>query len=45
MKNFLKNYAFILCMLVGIVAGCITGAVWPGATALEPLGTVFITCT
>ena len=42
MKNFLKNYAFILCMLVGIVAGCITGAVWPGATALEPLGTVFI---
>ena len=42
MKNFLKNYAFILFMLVGIVAGCITGAVWPGATALEPLGTVFI---
>ena len=42
MKNFLKNYAFILCMLVGIVAGCITGAVWPGATCLEPLGTVFI---
>ena len=42
MKKFLKNYAFILCMLVGIVAGCITGAVWPGATALEPLGTVFI---
>ena len=42
MKNFLKNYAFILCMLVGIVAGCITGAVWPGATKLEPLGTVFI---
>ena len=29
-------------MLVGIVAGCIVGAVWPGATALEPLGTVFI---
>ena len=21
MKNFLKNYAFILCMLAGIVAG------------------------
>ena len=42
MKNFLKNYAFILFMLVGIVAGCITGAVWPGATCLEPLGTVFI---
>ena len=42
MKSFLKNYSFIICMLVGIVAGCITGAVWPGATCLEPLGTVFI---
>ena len=42
MKKFLKNYWFILSMLVAIVAGCIVGAVWPGATALEPLGTVFI---
>ena len=42
MKNFLKNYWFILAMLTAIVAGCIVGAVWPGATALEPLGTVFI---
>ena len=42
MKQFLKNYGFILCMLVGIVAGCVTGAFWPGATALEPLGTLFI---
>ena len=54
MKKFLKNYGFILCMLAGVVAGCITGALWPvvkdangeiiskGATALEPLGTVFI---
>lgn len=42
MKQFLKNYGFITCMLVGIVAGCIVGAVWPGATILEPLGTVFI---
>ena len=42
MKQFLKNYGFLICMLVGIVAGCIVGAVWPGATALEPLGTVFI---
>ena len=41
-SSFLKNYWFILCMLIGIVAGCIVGAVWPGATALEPLGTVFI---
>ena len=42
MKNFLKNYWFILAMLIAIVTGCIVGAVWPGATALEPLGTVFI---
>ncbi len=42
MKNLLKNYGFIICMLTGIVAGCIVGAVWPGATVLEPLGTVFI---
>ncbi len=42
MKNFLKNYWFILCMLISIVAGCIVGAFWPGATALEPLGTLFI---
>ena len=54
MKKFLKNYGFILFMLIGIVAGCIVGAVWPaekgadgefisqGARVLEPLGTVFI---
>ena len=42
MKNILKNYGFIIFMLLGIVAGCIVGAVWPGATALEPLGTLFI---
>ena len=42
MKRFLKNYWFILTMLIAIVAGCIVGAVWPGATALEPLGTVFV---
>ena len=42
MKKFLKNYWFILSMLIGIVAGCIVGAVWPGATVLEPLGTIFI---
>lgn len=41
-NNFLKNYGFLICMLIGIVAGCITGAVWPNATVLEPLGTVFI---
>ena len=54
MKKFLKNYGFIIFMLIGIVAGCIVGAVWPaekgpdgefieqGARVLEPLGTVFI---
>ena len=42
MKKFLKSYAFIIFMLIGIVAGCITGAVWPNATVLEPLGTLFI---
>jgi len=42
MKALWKNYWFIFCMLVSIIAGCIVGAVWPGATALEPLGTVFI---
>ena len=28
-NSFLKNYVFIICMLIGIVAGCITGALWP----------------
>ena len=53
MKNFLKNYSFILMMLTGILAGCIVGACFPmvkdgdtvlsaGAAVLEPLGTVFI---
>jgi len=42
MKNFLKNYVFILCMLTGIVAGCIVGLCWPEfAGNLEPLGTLF----
>ena len=54
MKRFIKNYGFIITMLVGIVAGSVTGALWPavkdadgeivqaGARVLEPLGTVFI---
>lgn len=42
MKSLLKNYGFIICMLAGIIAGCIVGAVWPEATCLEPLGTIFI---
>ena len=54
MKKFLKNYSFLLCMLLGIVAGCVAGLIWPvvkdasgntisdGAKVLEPLGTIFI---
>ncbi len=42
MKNFIKNYWFLLTMLVGIIAGCIVGGLWENATVLEPLGTVFI---
>ena len=41
-KNFLKNYGFLIFMLIGIIAGCVTGALWTGATVLEPLGTLFI---
>lgn len=41
-KSFFKNYGFLICMIIGIAAGCIVGAVWPGATALEPIGTIFI---
>ena len=54
MKKFLKNYGFILFMLLGIVGGCVVGALWPavkdangeivhaGARVLQPLGTIFI---
>jgi len=48
MKKFLKNYASIICMLIGIVGGCIVGAIFPvtetsaGASVLKPLGTLFI---
>ncbi len=53
-KSFFKNYGFIIFMLLGIIGGCIVGALNPvvkdasgeviskGATILEPLGTVFI---
>ena len=41
-KSFFKNNWFLLTMIFGMVAGAITGAVWPGATCLEPLGTIFI---
>ena len=42
MKAFLKNNSFLILMLTGIAAGCITGAVWPNASLLKPLGTIFI---
>ena len=41
-NNFFKNNWFTLTMVLGMVAGAITGWVWPGATVLEPLGTIFI---
>ena len=34
MKKILKNYGFIICMLLGILAGCIVGALWPAQTEL-----------
>ena len=40
--GMLKNYFFLIAMLLGIILGCLTGALWDGATVLEPLGTVFI---
>ncbi len=42
MKAFFKNNSFLILMLTGIVGGCITGAVWPKASMLAPMGTIFI---
>ena len=41
-NNFFKNNWFTLTMVFGMVAGAITGWLWPGAAVLEPLGTIFI---
>ena len=53
-RGFWKQYGFLLFMLLGIGIGCLLGAIFPvvrdeagvvinpGATVLEPLGTVFI---
>ena len=47
-SSFLQNYAFLIIMLVAIVAGCIVGWLFPntgetqGASVLKPLGTLFI---
>ena len=43
MKNFAKNYGFLMFMLLGIVGGCLLGLLNPGAAAyVEPLGNVFL---
>ena len=41
-KSFWSTYGFFFLMIAGIVGGCIVGFAWPGATSLEPLGTLFI---
>lgn len=43
MKKLLKNYGFLFCMLLGILAGCVVGLLFPdAATYVEPLGTIFL---
>jgi Na+/H+-dicarboxylate symporter len=42
LKRFWKTYGFLVAMVLAILAGCLTGAIWSGATALKPLGDVFI---
>ncbi|MBR4971446.1 MAG: dicarboxylate/amino acid:cation symporter [Oscillospiraceae bacterium] len=42
MKNFLKNYGFMILMILGIVAGCAVGVLWKDAMLLKPLGTLYI---
>lgn len=42
MKKFFKTYGFLLCMLIGIVAGCLVGFFAPDISQkLKPLGTIF----
>ncbi len=42
MKKFLSNYGFLITMLIGIIAGCVVGWVWPASgDVLAPLGTIF----
>ena len=40
--QYIKKNLYLILMILGIVAGSILGWLWPGATCLEPLGTVFI---
>ena len=43
MKKLMKNYGFLICMLLGIIAGCVVGFAAPSfASKLKPLGTIFI---
>ena len=41
MKKFLQTNWFLCTMILGIVLGIVVGFAWEGATALEPLGTLF----
>lgn len=42
MKKFIKNNAFLIFMLFGIIGGCIVGLTAPEfAEKLSPLGTIF----
>ena len=42
-KAILKNYRFLAIMLLAMIAGCLTGWLFPKAAAfLKPFGTVFI---
>ena len=40
--SFLKNYGFLICMLAGIVAGCIVGAIWPAVKEVVDGETVIV---
>ena len=41
-KGIAGNYRFLGIMIGAMVLGAIVGWVWPGASVLKPLGTVFI---
>ncbi len=42
-KAVVKNYAFMIIMLVCMILGSVAGALWPKfGTAIKPFGTVFI---
>ena len=40
-KSFFKNNWFLFTMIIGIIAGCLVGYFWDGASVLEPLGDLF----